>query len=66
MFTVRPVGRTSASAAMRAFRFLGAGCAPESRGFRDHATDLTQEGASAVGLSTQSSAHQHEVSERLT
>jgi len=41
------------------------GCTPESCGFRDHAADLAQEGASVAGLSTQSSAYQHEVAERL-
>lgn len=42
------------------------GCTPESCGFRDHAADLAREGASVVGLSTQSSAYQREVAERLT
>jgi Lsr2 len=43
-----------------------AGCTPESCGFRDHAADLAREGASVPGLSTQPSACQHEVAERLT
>ncbi len=41
------------------------GCTPESCGFRDHAADLAQEGASVAGLSTQSSTYQREVAERL-
>lgn len=41
------------------------GCTPESCGFRDHAADLADEGASVAGLSTQSGAYQHEVAERL-
>ena len=41
------------------------GCTPESCGFRDHAADLADEGASVAGLSTQSSAYQREVAERL-
>lgn len=41
------------------------GCTPETCGFRDHASELAQEGAGVVGLSTQSSAYQRELAERL-
>jgi peroxiredoxin len=41
------------------------GCTPESCGFRDHAADLADEGASVAGVSTQSGAYQREVAERL-
>lgn len=41
------------------------GCTPESCGFRDHASELALARAGVVGLSTQSSAYQHEAAERL-
>jgi peroxiredoxin len=42
------------------------GCTPESCGFRDHFRDLRAAGASLVfGLSTQDTAYQREVAERL-
>lgn len=41
------------------------GCTPESCGFRDHAADLRAAGAAVVGLSTQDSAYQREVVDRL-
>jgi peroxiredoxin len=41
------------------------GCTPESCGFRDHADDLAEAGATVVGLSTQSTAYQQEAAERL-
>jgi len=42
------------------------GCTPQSCGFRDHFAELKQLGATAVfGLSTQDSAYQREVRDRL-
>ena len=42
------------------------GCTPETCGFRDHHADLVSAGADAVfGLSTQSTAYQRELAERL-
>ena len=42
------------------------GCTPESCAFRDHYADLTEAGAAAVfGLSTQDTAYQRELAERL-
>jgi peroxiredoxin len=41
------------------------GCTPESCGFRDHAADLRHAGAAVAGVSTQSTADQLEVVERL-
>jgi peroxiredoxin len=41
------------------------GCTPESCGFRDHHAELARAGADVVGLSTQDSAYQREVRERL-
>ena len=42
------------------------GCTPESCGFRDHHADLLEAGALAVyGLSTQDTAYQRELTERL-
>lgn len=42
------------------------GCTPQSCAFRDHFADLKAAGATAVfGLSTQSTAYQHEVASRL-
>lgn len=42
------------------------GCTPESCGFRDHHTELLEAGADAVfGLSTQDTAYQRELAERL-
>jgi peroxiredoxin len=42
------------------------GCTPESCAFRDHHADLIEAGAAAVyGLSTQDSAYQRELAERL-
>jgi peroxiredoxin len=41
------------------------GCTPESCGFRDRHEDLAQMGARIFGLSTQSTAYQHEMTERL-
>ena len=41
------------------------GCTPQSCGFRDHAGELAALGASVFGLSTQPSAYQREMAERL-
>ena len=41
------------------------GCTPETCGFRDHHAELERAGASVFGLSTQETAYQHELSERL-
>ncbi|MGX7826445.1 peroxiredoxin [Actinokineospora sp. 24-640] len=41
------------------------GCTPEACGFRDHAADLRAAGAAVVGLSTQDSAAQADLVERL-
>ena len=41
------------------------GCTPESCAFRDHHADLARAGAQVLGLSTQDTAHQREVVERL-
>jgi peroxiredoxin len=42
------------------------GCTPEACGFRDHHAELLEAGAAAVfGLSTQKSAYQRELAERL-
>jgi peroxiredoxin len=41
------------------------GCTPKSCAFRDHHAELTRAGADVVGLSTQDSAYQREVVERL-
>lgn len=41
------------------------GCTPQSCGFRDHAEDLASLGAAVFGLSTQSTAYQREMAERL-
>jgi peroxiredoxin len=41
------------------------GCTPESCGFRDHADDLADAGATVAGLSTQSTSYQQEAAERL-
>jgi peroxiredoxin len=41
------------------------GCTPESCGFRDHHAELARAGADVVGLSTQDTAYQREVVERL-
>ena len=42
------------------------GCTPESCGFRDHHAELLEAGADAVfGLSTQDTAYQRELAERL-
>jgi peroxiredoxin len=42
------------------------GCTPQSCGFRDHHAELTALGVSAVfGLSTQDTAYQRELAERL-
>ena len=42
------------------------GCTPESCGFRDHHADLVEAGAAAVfGLSTQDTAYQRELADRL-
>ena len=42
------------------------GCTPESCGFRDHHAELAEVGVAVYGLSTQSSAYQHELAERLS
>jgi peroxiredoxin len=42
------------------------GCTPEACGFRDHHTELTAAGAAVFGLSTQSTAYQRELVERLS
>lgn len=42
------------------------GCTPESCGFRDHHAELAAAGAAVYGLSTQSSAYQRELAERLS
>ena len=41
------------------------GCTPETCGFRDHHAELAGAGASVLGLSTQDTTHQRELSERL-
>jgi len=41
------------------------GCTPESCAFRDHHAELARAGADVVGLSTQDTAYQREVVERL-
>ena len=41
------------------------GCTPETCGFRDHAAELAALGASVAGVSTQSTAYQREVADRL-
>jgi peroxiredoxin len=41
------------------------GCTPQSCGFRDHHKELSAHGAEVFGLSTQTSAYQKEMSERL-
>ncbi len=41
------------------------GCTPESCGFRDHHADLAAAGAAVFGLSTQDTAYQPELAERL-
>jgi peroxiredoxin len=41
------------------------GCTPETCGFRDHHAELAAAGAAVFGLSTQDSAYQRELVERL-
>jgi peroxiredoxin len=41
------------------------GCTPESCGFRDHAAELSGEGAAVAGVSTQTTDEQREAAERL-
>jgi peroxiredoxin len=41
------------------------GCTPETCGFRDHHAELAAAGAAVFGLSTQDSAYQRELAERL-
>jgi peroxiredoxin len=41
------------------------GCTPEACGFRDHVADLASVGAIVAGVSTQSTAYQHEATVRL-
>ena len=41
------------------------GCTPQNLAYRDHHTDLTELGATVFGLSTQSTAYQQEMAERL-
>jgi peroxiredoxin len=41
------------------------GCTPESCGFRDHAADLRAAGAAVAGMSTQETAYQQEMVQRL-
>jgi peroxiredoxin len=41
------------------------GCTPETCGFRDHHVELADAGADVYGLSTQDTAYQHELAERL-
>jgi peroxiredoxin len=41
------------------------GCTPQSCGFRDHHAELAALGAGVFGISTQSSAYQREMAERL-
>lgn len=41
------------------------GCTPEACGFRDHAAELAELGASVAGVSTQDPAYQAEVAQRL-
>jgi peroxiredoxin len=41
------------------------GCTPETCGFRDHHADLEAAGAAVYGLSTQDTAYQRELAERL-
>jgi peroxiredoxin len=41
------------------------GCTPESCGFRDHHAELAAAGAAVFGLSTQDTAYQRELVERL-
>jgi peroxiredoxin len=42
------------------------GCTPEACGFRDHHAELTAAGAAVFGFSTQSTAYQRELVERLS
>ena len=41
------------------------GCTPETCGFRDHHAELLAAGAAVFGLSTQDTAYQRELAERL-
>jgi peroxiredoxin len=41
------------------------GCTPETCGFRDHHAELAAAGVSVLGLSTQDTAHQLELAQRL-
>ena len=41
------------------------GCTPETCGFRDHHAELAAAGAAVFGLSTQDTAYQRELAERL-
>lgn len=41
------------------------GCTPETCGFRDHHAELAEAGAGVLGLSTQPTAYQRELVERL-
>ena len=41
------------------------GCTPETCGFRDHHAELATAGAAVFGLSTQETAYQRELAERL-
>ena len=41
------------------------GCTPETCGFRDHHADLAEAGAGVLGLSTQDTAYQRELADRL-
>ncbi|WP_208430432.1 peroxiredoxin [Methyloceanibacter sp. wino2] len=41
------------------------GCTPQACAFRDHAADLARLGAQVFGLSTQDTAYQREMAERL-
>lgn len=41
------------------------GCTPETCGFRDHHEEMAQAGAAVFGLSTQATAYQRELAERL-
>jgi peroxiredoxin len=42
------------------------GCTPETCGFRDHHAELTAAGASVFGISTQDTAYQRELVDRLS
>src|SRR5919106_662106 len=42
------------------------GCTPEACAFRDHHAELLAAGAAVYGLSTQSTAYQRELAERLS